>query len=289
MRRMGMKINKWGVVVPLVLLLSTLALAADSNPWEKKLPFQEATIHYVLSGMETGNETLYIRDHGRETATYRVGKTSMMGATVMNETIAIESPDWLYHFDLTNHTGTKSVNPQKYMIEEYHRLSAAEQKQVNENIQKIGLPMTDAMGGTVEQKVTKILGYDCDRTQMMGTTVYTLYGAGIPLKIESNVMGMAMRQEATAVNEGVVDQKYFEPPQGIVAVVDPEADAMARTLAQQTLAMLKSPDGAKKMQEETPMNPMMPQGSGQQQMSPAEQQEMEQAMQMLKGMMGNQK
>ena len=149
--------------------------------------------------------------------------------------------------------------------------------------------MTDAMGGTVEQKVTKILGYDCDRTQMMGTTVYTLHGTGIPLKIESNVMGMTMRQEATAVNEGGVDQKYFVPPQGIAAVFDPEADAMARSLAKQTLATLKSPDGAKKMQEETPMNPMVPQGSSQQQISPAEQQEMEQAMQMLKGMMGNQK
>ncbi|MFH2123134.1 MAG: hypothetical protein ABIJ50_06600 [Pseudomonadota bacterium] len=283
-----MKTKRWGVVVPLVLLVSTMAMAADSNPWERKLPFKEATIHYLLSGMEAGTETLYIRDYGRNTATYRIGKMNMLGTTAMNETIAIESPEWVYHFDLTNHTGTKSVNPQKYMIEEYHRLSAAEQKQVSDNIEKIGLPMAEAIGGTVEQKVTKILGYDCDRTQMMGTTVYTLHGAGIPLKIESNVMGLTMRQEATAVNEGGVDQKYFEPPQGIVAVMDPEADTMARTLARQTMDTLKSPDGAKKMQEETPMNPMVPQGSGQQ-MSPAEQQEMEQAMQMLKGMMGEQK
>jgi len=45
---------------------------------------------------------------------------------------------------------------------------------------------------------------------------------------------------------GDVDQKYFVPPQGIAAVFDPEADAMARSLAKQTLATLKSPDGAKK-------------------------------------------
>lgn len=284
-----MKIKKWGVAVALVLLLSTMVMADDFNPWDRKLPFKEAAIHYVLSGMETGSETLYIRDYGRETATYRVGKTSMMGTTVTNETIAIESPEWVYHFDLINRTGTKNVNPQKYMIEEYHRLSAAEQKQVNENVQKIGLPMTEAMGGSVEQNFTKILGYDCDRTQMMGTTVYTLHEAGVPLKIESNMMGITMRQEATAVNEGAVSKKYFEPPQGIVAVADPQADAMARSLARQTLATLKSPDGATKMQEQTPMNPMAPQGSDQQQMSPAEQQEAEQAMQMLKEMMGNQK
>ncbi|MBU1985669.1 MAG: hypothetical protein KJ846_00420, partial [Proteobacteria bacterium] len=150
-----MQTKRWGVAVALVLLLSTLAMAVDFNPWDRKLPFKEATIHYVLSGMETGSETLYIRDHGRETATYRVGKTSMMGTTMTNETIVIEFPEWVYHFDLINRTGTKSVNPQKYMIEEYHRLSVAEQKQVNENVQKIGLPMTEAMGGAVEQKVAK--------------------------------------------------------------------------------------------------------------------------------------
>jgi len=65
---------------------------------------------------------------------------------------------------------------------------------------------------------------------------------------------------------------------------------MARTMAQQTIATLKSPDGAKKMQEQAAAgNSMMaPQGGGQEQMSPEEKQEMEQAMQMLKGMMGNQ-
>jgi len=91
------------------------------------------------------------------------------------------------------------------------------------------------------------------------------------------------------VDEGAVGQKYFDLPKGIEAVSDPQADAMARSMAQQTLATLKSPDGAKKMQEQTGANPMMPQGGGMDQMSPEEKQEMEQAMQMLKGMMGGQK
>jgi hypothetical protein len=238
--------------------------------------------------METGVETLYIRDQGQETATFRKSKTSMMGAITTHETIEIESPDWIYNFDLVSRAGTKMVNPQKYMIEEYHRLSPSEKKQVEENIKKIGLPMSEAMGGKIEPKAAKILGYDCDRVQIMGTTVYSIHETGIPLKIESNMMGMSMKQEATSVHEGAVAAKYFEPPQGIEAVADTQSEAMARSLAQQTLAALKSPDGAKKMQELSPASQMMPQAGGQQ-MSPEEKKEMEQAMEMLKGMMKNQK
>lgn len=281
--------QKLGIIAALILLLPVLSLADSSNPWEKKLPFKAATIHYTLSGMEIGTETLYIRDYGRESATHRSGKSTMMGMTSMVETVDIESPDWVYSFDLTARTGTKSANPKKYMIEEYNRLSAAEKKQVAENVTKIGLPVTESLGAKVEQKVAKILGYDCDRIQMMGTTVYSMHEVGIPLKMETNMMGVQMKQEATKVDEGAVSQKYFDLPQGIEVVADPQTDAMARSMAQQTLATLKSPDGAKKMQEQTAGNPMMPQGAGLQQMSPEEKQEMEQAMQMLKGMMGGQK
>lgn len=282
--------KKLGMMAALVLLSPVLAIAGNFNPWEQKLPFKEATIHYTITGMETGSETLYVRDYGRESATYHKGKATMMGMTTINDTVEIESPDWMYSFDLTARTGTKAVNPQKYMVEEYKRLSAAEQRQVEENIKKIGLPMGEVMGGKVEPKAATILGYECDRVQMMGTTVYSIHETGIPLKIDSAMMGMTMKQEATKVDTGGVSQKYFELPQGIEPVADPEGDAMARTMAQQTIATLKSPDGAKKMQEQAAAgNSMMaPQGGEQQQMSPEEKQEMEQAMQMLKGMMGNQ-
>jgi hypothetical protein len=284
-----MKKGKLGLIVAMVLLLPIMATAGNSNPWEKKLPFKGATIHYTLSGMEQGVETLYIRESGRETATYHKGKTSMMGMVTNTDTIEIETPDWVYTFDLITRTGTKSANPQKYMIEEYQRLTPAEQKQVVENVKKMSLlPGTEAMGAKVEPKAAKILGYDCDKVQMMGTTVYSLHDTGIPLKMDSNMMGMSMKQEATSIDEGAVSAKYFEPPPGIEAVADPQADAQARDMARQTLAMLKSPDGAKKMEGQGPVNPLMAPGEDGQQMTPEEKQEMEQAMEMMKGMMGGQ-
>lgn len=277
-----MKYRQIVLSVSLVLLMPILVLAGEEELWDVKLPFKAATIHYTLSGSEVGTETLYIRDAGRETATYRSGKVNIMGQSSTTETVAIENPDWVYNYDLVAHSGTKAVNPRKYMLEEYRRLTPAEKKQVNENAKKMGIHLGEALGGKVEQNVGKMLGYEIDRTQMMGTTVESIHGTGIPLKVESNMMGMNMKQEATSVNEGAVSQKYFEPPQGIVAEEDPQSDAMARSMAQQALASLKSPGGA----QQVPGIPMTQQAQG---LSPEEKKEMEQAMEMMKSMMGNQK
>ena len=41
---------------------------------------------------------------------------------MQNDTVHIQTPDWMYTFDLVKKTGKKNVNPQKYMIEEYNKL-----------------------------------------------------------------------------------------------------------------------------------------------------------------------
>jgi hypothetical protein len=96
------------------------------------------------------------------------------------------------------------------------------------------------------------------------------------------MMGMNMKIEATSVDKGKVADSYFQFPRGIEPQFDPQSDAVAREMARQTIAMLKDPDSAKKI-----VAPSIP-GQQQQQMSPEEQQEMQQAMEMLKGMFGNQ-
>ena len=270
------------MAVMLMLLLPVVAWAGEKSPWEVKLPFKSATIHYTISGVENGSEVKYIRDYGREIATYHTTRTSMMGMTMVNETVEIVTPDWQYHFDLSERTGTKSVNPQKYMIEEYNKLSRDERRQVRENSEKMGTSLADGFGGSVRQNAEKILGYSCDRAEMMGTVVYNIHATAIPLRLESNMMGMSMKVEATSVDEGRVADKFFQLPQGIEPQVDPQSDAMAREMARQTISMLKDPEGAKSKGGAPKMQ--MP---GQQQLSPEEQEQMEQAMEMLKGMFGN--
>ncbi len=268
----------------MAMALPALALAGDQNPWDIKLPFKKATINYTISGMENGTETLYIRDYGKETAKYHKAEMNMMGMTKVNESIEFVDPEWIYIYDLQEQTGTKAVNPQKYMIEEYNKLTDAEKEQVIKNSRQIASgPMLGGMGGEIEEKATKILGYDCDRMSMMGTTVYAIHKAGLPLKTESNMMGMKMLIEATKIDKGEPPKKYFKHPEGITAVMDPDADAMARSMAKETMTMLKDPEAAEKASQHRPM--MSP--PRQQEMTPEEQQQMEQAMEALKNIFGN--
>ena len=266
-----------------LLLVPVSAYAGAKNPWEVQLPFESATIHYTISGMEKGSEVTYIRGYGDEVATYHTTKTTMMGMTMINETVEITTPDYQYSFDLTNRTGTKSVNPEKYMVEEYNKLSDAEKKQVLKNSESMGASVAEGFGGKVQQNAETILGYNCDRAEMMGTVAYSIHGTGIPLRVTSNMMGMSMSVEATSVDEGKVDDKFFQLPDGIDPVMDPQSDAMAREMAKQTIAMLKDPESAKKLSEESQRKQMPPT----QQLTPEEQDQMQEAMEMLKGMFGN--
>ncbi len=264
-----------------LLLLPINVSANDTSPWEINLSFEDATIHYVISGLENGTEVLYIRDHGRETATYHTTKTTMMGINMVNETVEIENPDWVYEFNLTEKTGTKRVNPEKYMIEEYNKLSSDDQKQVRGNGEKLGTSVTEGFGGTIKQDAKTILGYSCNKAEVMGTVVYSIQDSTIPLLVESNMMGMTMKMEATAVDIGKVNNSYFAFPKGIEPRLDPQSDAMAREIAKATIAALKDPESISKQAG-------MPMFQEQQQLTPEEQEEMKQAMEMLKGMFGTQ-
>ena len=116
---------------------------------------------------------------------------------------------------------------------------------------------------------------------MMGTTVYMIHGTAIPLKTETVMAGMKMASVATSFDEGTVDDRFFQHPAGIKAVHDQEADEMARNMAVQTMTMLKDPAGLKNMQPGA-MMPGMGAGEG----NEADQEMMDQAGEIMKGMRG---
>lgn len=270
----------------LLTVLPSWVMAGEKSPWEMmKLPFEQAAIEYTISGVENGTEVTYIRESGREIATYHTTKTRMMGMTIVNEQVDITTPDWKYSFDLTNNSGTKSVNPEKYMIEEYNTLSRAEKKQVHKNVEDMGATFTEGFGGSVKQNAETILGYSCDRSDVMGTVSYTIHGTSIPLRVVSNMMGMNMKIEATAVKEDAVAKRHFQLPAGITPVHDPQSDVIARNLAKETIAMLKDPEGSKKAQP----RPHPRQIRSDEELTPEQKQQMEQAMQMMQGLFGGQK
>jgi hypothetical protein len=168
------------------------------------------------------------------------------------------------------------------MLEEYNKLSKAEKEQVAKNAKNMGLSMTRGLNGRIEMNAAKILGYDCDKAMVMGTTVYSIHQTGIPLKSDTSMMGFSMKKEATEIDTKPVDNKVFQFPAGIVPQEDHQADAMAKNIAISTMAMLKEPEGS---QTGMPANPKMGSGSNQGGTpSGVSNEKLEQAMKMLKEM-----
>ena len=234
-------------LVAVLGLLPCNPALSEELPWEKKLPFENATIHYSISGLEQGEESLYIRDYGKERVKYSDSTTKIMGIAVQEKSVEFVTPDYIYSYDLQAQEGMKSVNPQKYMTKAYKELTPEEQKQVLENSKTMGGAFTQGMGGKIQEKAVKILGYDCDKIDVMGGgATYVMHGTGIPLKTEVNMMGMKMTTVATSVDTGKAEPKYFVHPKGIDVQVDAEADAMSEAMSRQVMNAMKDPDAAEK-------------------------------------------
>jgi hypothetical protein len=178
------------------------------------------------------------------------------------------------------------------MIEEYAKLSSAEKKKVTENAKKMGTvfaeAMADGMGGEamdvkIQPNAVEILGYSCDKVDVMGGATYLLHDTDILLKSEMSMLGMKMEMVATSVQEGKVDDKYFQHPEGIIAEMDAEAETMVREMATQVVAMLKDPENIPQG-EAQPMR-FMGNTEGMSEEDKLMMQQAEKMMQNLKGMM----
>ncbi len=274
------------VISLLVLMLTASIAAALESPWEKKLPFKEATIDYTITGTSKGTKTIYVKDYGRTVAEYRNISMTVFGMTQKENTIDITTPEWEYSIDLTERAGTKMVNPEKYLIEEFQKLSKSDQKEVIKNSEELGMNSVDGMGGEIAKNDTKILGYMCDKTSMMGVTVYTISGTPVPLKLESDMMGMKMNETATSVKKGSVSSSKFDIPSGINIQHDKQADQMAKMQAKnmiQSLLKGEMPSMSMGQGQYGDESPEGSRGEEPEDMSPEQMEQMKQMMQMFGG------
>ena len=279
----------------LIFFISNPALAVE-DPWDLKLPFEKATIKYTVSGSINGTETLYIADYGKKRAHYHKTTQKIMFVTTHTDEIEIITPDWIYTIDMTKNSGAKVVNPQKFMFEEYNKLSLSEKQTVDTNIAEVGMSSLHSVGGQIEENAETILGYSCDRVKLAGSTVYSIHGTDIFLKTETNIMGGTFSAIATSIEEGPIEHNVFEPPPGISIVHDQRADKVAHTMAKKTIDMMKSPDAAEKMDNydvSIPQHHTEELSAGENVDPPAHQdnqgmgQDINKAMDALKGLWGN--
>lgn len=225
--------------------------SAEDSPWERKLPFKTAVAQYDVAGDEKGTESLYIRASGQEQAHFRKTKGKVMFMNVSTDKVTITTPELVTEVDLEKKTGRKYINPNKFMIEEYGKLSAREKETVKKNAVDMGTNMSQMMGGTVEKKSGSHLGYPCDVIKAMGINTCVMSDTGIMLKTEGSIMGMTLKTIATKFDkDGAVPSDVFNVPSGVNVEYDKEADKSNREMARNVIDMLKDPEASKKMSKD---------------------------------------
>jgi len=237
------------IILALSFLIVLPAMAKTSPFNAPKLPFKNATIHYQVTGTNSGTETLYIRNHGQDTARRSTTTQKILFMTQQIDTLEITTADWLYHIDFATKQGTKTTNPQKFMQEEYDKLSRTEQKTLEKNIKEMGYTGMSMLEGKLQQNAATILGYKCDKMELMGSTIYSIHNTSIALKTNTKLMGMDFSSIAIKIDKGKVSSDAFTPPAEISMIYDENADQMARSQAQQMISMLKDPNAAEKMEQ----------------------------------------
>jgi hypothetical protein len=219
-------------------LLLTTAVYAMENPWNRKLPFKTATVQYNIDGVMKGSKSVYLKDYGRTSAEYSQTSMKIFGMTQKQENIVITTPEWEYTIDMTAKTGVKQANPNKYLIEEFDKLSQSQQKTVVENAEKTGYAMVGGMNGKIEKGAAKILGYLCDKVTLMGMTAYTISGTELPLKVEGNTMGVKMMETAVQISKDAPPSSKFKTPVNIKIEYDPAADQLLKERAKDVIQSL---------------------------------------------------
>jgi hypothetical protein len=268
-------------------MLMAAAVGAAENPWDIRYPFKSATVTYEISGTETGSETLYIDGYGKKQARFRKSALRVMNRQMNTDKVEITTEQWHYDIDLASRTGSKTTNPNRYFRQEYEKLSDEEKRIVRKNAEEMGKSALGGMQGTVEKNAATLLGYRCDKTTYMGTTVYAMHDTGIPLKTETDMMGMRVKSTAVKFDKGAVPSNVFIPPKGIAITFDEEADAMMRQMAKNMIATMKDPEAAEKMKEQGAGYARQPSsGSSPGQDEPSED-ALQKSLEGLKGMFGN--
>lgn len=231
----------------LIGALSTGNSFAATNPWDIKLPFKSAIIHYDVKNPEQGVETLYIRDNGKNTAKVTKTKGKIMFIKISTDTLQITDPDWIVTVDMKKKSAMKITNPAKVMSQEYEKLSADEQATVRSNIEKIGKNFGMRMEAEIQKAGAKILGYTCDLVNVLGVTIYNISETPIMLKTKGSILGIKMESEATKIEENVdIPDSMFRVPEGIEVDYDKKADDLNKEMAKTMIDFLKDPEAAEK-------------------------------------------
>lgn len=180
-------------------IAGTQSWAADGTA--RLYPFETATLHYKLSGMQTGSQTVYIRDWGAMQAQYVDSSISMMGYSRPFKMVTVSDPDWVYTADLTSSRGARIANPLRPVYASGER-----------DVRAVGDKMLTAMGGT-KSGTDMFEGQACTIWEMASVSTKMCFRAdNVLVYTRTEMMGQVMEITLVDVKEGEVDDSKFTPP-----------------------------------------------------------------------------
>jgi len=200
----------------LVLLLLVMALTMGFAKNLKRYHVKSGIVEYKIEGSgnilgfktsEKGTSRLVFRDWGNlevrkeDTTRSREGRVRTLSKFAGGTIYAVDYKQRVIH---------------KYSPEMLKNME-------NKDLSKTGMEMLEAMGG---KKVGsgKILGYPCEIWQAMGTKIW-MY-KGVPLKVDSNLMGIKRTETAVRAEFGVrVPDAEFKLPDFPVKTLEEEVRA----------------------------------------------------------------
>ncbi len=197
------KFSVFFVAISFLTFLHCSSAESGNNAASSKQRYslKQACIEYKIIGdMFSGTEKLYFDSYGMREAKYSYQNIKVMGMTKENNTGVFtnyEEDGIIYTYDYKTKTGTKMKNPLQDAFKE-------------QDMKDVGKKMVEQMGGK-KTGTGKILGKQCDIWEIKNMGSKTWIWNWIPLKTETNMMGMKMTIEATKISE-TFDKKKLEKP-----------------------------------------------------------------------------
>ena len=185
------------VKISIVLMMGSSILIAGANQM-KLYDVKSGKIEYKITGsgeimgqkMQTiGKKRVIFDDNGVKNLSEenKIDKQTIMGQTktTKTHTMTYMKESMVYHVDFKSKRITRMGN----MAASMGTLMGGDK-----NMKQTGEEMMKKMGGK-KTGTDKVLGYTCDVWELMGTK-QCIY-KGIPLKVETNMMGIKNREIAT--------------------------------------------------------------------------------------------
>lgn len=194
------------VIYFLIGCLSTVYSSSHAQSTSyKRYSLKSAIVEYKMSGMQTGTATLYFDEFGMKEATYENTVMELYGVKVETKTVNYLMGYLQYSIDRINNTATKTKNT---MLESLVENSKGD-------LEEVGQEMFISMGGKMTGS-EEMIGKPCEIwvLESLGTKVWVW--KNIPLRTETNMMGIQIVKVATSLKENVeIPKDKLEVPANV--------------------------------------------------------------------------